>query len=231
MTTDIFFLFFKEKTDIKCNWTVIHTSTCSCTKEILISPICRNWWEIDLWNKPVCLVISSFNQVIWKIEGCFWGQLKSLQCIQWSTLYSHLPHIVQALLLLPKQFWQSLLRHALEKTNKLCCGIWHEDVSGRFFKSCMWWAGWAPWIRLVCLAHPTDVRLGWYWGTLEAGSSSWTLCAQTFPPTLFQCSRLHDSAGRCHCQYTVSIKGPHLDCSHVDAGSACQSDINHNPFS
>ncbi len=61
---------------------------------------------------------------------------------------------------------------------KVCCGIWHQNVSSRSFKSCKL----QGWIGLVCSAHPTDARLDWDLGNLEAKSK---LCSSSHSWTIF----------------------------------------------
>lgn len=58
---------------------------------------------------------------------------------------------------------------------KVSCAIWHQDISGRSFRSCKF-----P-------AHPKDAWLDWDLGNWEAKSTPWILChvPQTIPKTIF----------------------------------------------
>ena len=148
---------------------------------------CSVWEEICFasWQEPTVWwtywqpsSITSSGDIYWWVictvmTTCSWAFREERGMRKFNDHYDHLPNSVLVPLLMPN----SPDRWGMNSTRllKVCCSIWHQDVSSRSFKSCKL-RGRASMDRTVCPAHPTDAWLDRDLGNLEAKSTPHSFC-------------------------------------------------------
>ena len=103
---------------------------------------------------------------------------------------------------------------------KVCCGIWHQDVSSRSFKSCKFRGGAS--MDRTCLSSTSNrCSLG-----SKSGEYSVCVCApQTIPEPLLLCGTAHHPAERGHSHQGIGYHRVFMVCNNAYVGGTCQSSI------
>ena len=115
-------------------------------------------------------VVSWYRTLLYHKSDCV-GKRWSVLAVKYTDQpwhYDHLPIIVKVPLLSSKQPW-----HGMESSRslKVCCGIWHPEVSIRSYKSCKLWSGAS--MDLTCSSSTSHKMFDWIeiWGIFRLSLS------------------------------------------------------------